>query len=76
MIKDINNNIKKDYHYFIFLHKEEDEKAICIHVEKWLLSAFLKTFIQWVTIYWIKVNNIKFDFIIDLMTNKVIDHTY
>lgn len=46
VIKDMNKDIKKGHHYFIFLHKKQDEKVAFIHVGKWLLSVFLKTFIQ------------------------------
>lgn len=74
VMKGMNKDAKKNHRYFIFFHKEEDEKAARIHVGKWLLSAFPRAFIQSATTYPVKVNNVRADSIVDPMTNKVTDH--
>lgn len=73
IMKGMNKDAKKDHRYFLFFHTEEDEKAVRIHTGKWLLSAFPRAFIQTAITYRVKVNNVRADAIVDLMTNKVTD---
>lgn len=74
VLKGMNKDAKKDHRYFLFFQTEEDEKAVRIHIKKWLLLAFAGAFIQSATTYRVKVNNVRADAIVDPMTNKVTDH--
>lgn len=70
VIKGMNKNAKKNHCYFLFLSTKRDKKAVQYHIEKWLLSAFPQAFIQMATTYWVKVNNVRKDAIVDPITNN------
>lgn len=66
----MNKDVKKNHYYFLFLHRKEEDKAIYIYIKKWLVSAFLRAFIQLATTYRLKVNNVRMNYIVDPMINK------
>lgn len=54
----------------LFFHIEDDKKATCIYIGKWLSLTFPQAFIQTTITHCIKVNNVRANTVIDPMTNK------
>ena len=71
VLKGMNKDGKKDHRFFLFFHTKDDEKKARIHSGNWLSTAFPRVIIQSSATYKVKVNNVRADAVIDLVTNRV-----
>lgn len=66
----MNKGGKKEQRFFLFFHTEENKKKARIHAGNWLSTAFPQGNIQLSVTFKVKVNNVRADAVIDLVTNR------
>ena len=65
----MNKNEKKKHRFFLFFNLEKNEKKAKIYTSNWFSRVFPQGYIELLTIYKIKVNNVKVDTVFDIATN-------
>lgn len=66
----MNKGGKKEQRFFLFFHTEENKKKARIHAGNWLSTTFPQGNIQLSVTFKVKVNNVRADAVIDLVTNR------
>lgn len=72
----MNKDRKKDHRFFLFFHIVNNKKKAYIYVENWLSTAFFQGYIQSSLMFKVKVNNIRADLVINLLTNCATEAAY